>query len=353
MPWPLVKLIPRKTHFGFVRFAYFASFVSVFAVLASFGSMVTAGFRENPIAVYQATPGKPMDRIGVILSHGFNLGIDFTGGTLEEIEAPNPIDVGAVRTALEELNIGEIQVQSFGDPHHALLRFNPTSGTPEQALARVRATIEAVEPGMHVVRTEVVGPKISGELFSSGLISLGLAMLLVMVYIWLRFDFQFGFGAVLSLLHDAILTLGIFSFFRIEFTLPVIAGLLTVIGYSMNDTVVVFDRMRENFRKYKAMPAGQVIDLSINETLSRTMMTVATALLASIALFVYGGETLKPFAICMIFGIVIATYSSIYIAAPALPLVGERPGRPGQRSGGGGKGMMARSAAPDAKKQEG
>jgi preprotein translocase SecF subunit len=154
-----------------------------------------------------------------------------------------------------------------------------------------------------------------------------------------RFDFQFGFGAVLSLFHDAILTLGIFSFFRIDFTLPVIAGLLTVIGYSMNDTVVVFDRMRENFRKYKQMKPGDVIDLSINETLSRTMMTIATVLLASIALYIFGGEAMRPFAICMIFGVIIATYSSVYIAAPALPMFGDRPGRPGP------KGMMARSSA--------
>ena len=146
---------------------------------------------------------------------------------------------------------------------------------------------------------------------------------------------------MLSLFHDAILTLGIFSFFRIEFTLPVIAALLTVIGYSMNDTVVVFDRMRENFRKYKTMPPPEVIDLSINETLSRTLMTIGTVLIASLALYIWGGETMRAFAICMLFGTVVATYSSIYIAAPALPLFGDRPGRPGKRP----TGMMARGAS--------
>ncbi len=328
MPWPLIKLLPRKTNFKFVRFAYFASFGSILAVLLSFGSMFTAGFRENPIAVYEQARGTPIERIGTILSHGFNLGIDFKGGTLEEIESVQPIDVGRLRTVLSELDLGDIQVQTIGgDAGHLEVRFFPPEHGQEAAMQRVRGAVLRVAPEARFTRTEVVGPKVSGELFTSGLTALGLAMLLVMVYIWFRFDFQFGFGAVLSLFHDAILTLGVFSFFRIDFTLPVIAGLLTVIGYSMNDTVVVFDRMRENFRKYKSMASTEVIDLSINETLSRTLMTVATTLMASIALYIFGGEALRPFAICMIFGIVVATYSSIYIAAPALPLVGERPGR--------------------------
>ena len=325
MPWPLIKLVPMKTNIKFVSFAFFASFVSVAAVLGSFVSMFTGGFRENPVAVYEQASGTPIERVGVILSHGFNLGIDFQGGTLLEVEAPRPINLAPVREGLTGLGIGDIQVQAFGDPTHALIRFESTTQTAEQALTSVQAKVKEVIPSVKITRTEVVGPKVSGELFASGLIALGLAMLLVMVYIWIRFGLQFGFGAVLSLLHDTILTLGIFSVFRIDFTLPIIAGLLTVIGYSMNDTVVVFDRMRTNFRKYKKMTAGDVIDLSINETLSRTLVTAMTALLASIALYFFGGETLAGFAICMIFGIVIATYSSIYIAAPALPLVAPRP----------------------------
>lgn len=318
-----------KTNLGFVRFAFFASFVSVAAVLASFASMFTGGFRENPVAIYEQASGSPMDRIGVILSHGFNLGIDFQGGTLIEVGAPKPIDLAPVRERLTGLGIGDIQVQAFGDTTRALVRFESEVEGDQKSLDAVQGALKEVIPDARIVRTEVVGPKVSGELFTSGLIALGLAMLLVMVYIWVRFGLQFGFGAVLSLLHDTILTLGIFSVFRIDFTLPIIAGLLTVIGYSMNDTVVVFDRMRTNFRKYKKMPAGDVIDLSINETLSRTLVTAVTALLASIALYLFGGETLTGFAICMIFGIVIATYSSIYIAAPALPLVApERPTSP-------------------------
>jgi len=340
VPWPLVKLIPKKTHFGFVRFAFFASFASIFLVLASFGSMISAGYRESPVAMYEQASGSPWERVGYILSRGFDLGIDFTGGTLLEIRSTEPIDIGQLREHLSGLNIGEIQVQGFQDPHNAMVRLPPQRTEGDANQQRARAVIEQHVPGVTFGRSEAVGPKVSGELFVNGLISLGLAMLLVMAYIWMRFDFQFGVGAVLSLFHDAILTLGVFSFFRIEFTLPVIAGLLTVIGYSMNDTVVVFDRMRENFRKYKVMKPADVIDLSINETLSRTLMTIATVLLASLALYVFGGETMRPFAICMLFGTVVATYSSIYIAAPALPLFGERPGRPGTKSG-----LRARGAA--------
>ena len=344
MPWPLVKLIPKKTHIRFVRFAFFASFASIFAVLASFGSMVTAGYRENPIEVYQRAEGAPLQRLGVIVSHGFNLGIDFTGGTLVEIDAPEAVDLGAMREALTELNVGEVQVQAFGDPHSALFRLPPRPpGEAEDLMERARSAVAEVVPGVTFGRGEVVSAKVSDELFVSSLISLGLAMLLVMVYIWVRFDLQFGYGAVLSLMHDAILTLGIFSVFRLEFTLPVIAGLLTVIGYSMNDTVVVFDRMRENFRKYKSMPPTEVIDLSINETLSRTLMTIATVLLASASLYDFGGEAMRPCAICMLIGVLVATYYSGYIAAPALPLFGDRPGRPQPKSG-----LMVRSTQQQA-----
>lgn len=341
MAWPLVKLIPKKTHFGFVRFAFFASFASIVLVLLSFGSMISAGFRESPISLYESATGSPLDRAGAVLTRGFNLGIDFTGGTVMEIHATSPIDAERLRHALEELNLGEVQVQGYSDPHNAMVRLPPSRVEGDANLRAARRAIQATVPDVTFGATEAVGPKVSGELFVNSLVSLGLAMLLVMAYIWMRFDFQFGVGAVLSLFHDAILTLGIFSFFRIEFTLPVIAALLTVIGYSMNDTVVVFDRMRENFRKYKAMPPAEVIDLSINETLSRTLMTIGTVLIASGALYVWGGPTMRAFAICMLFGTVVATYSSIYIAAPALPLFGDRPGRPtGPKSG-----LMARGAA--------
>jgi preprotein translocase SecF subunit len=179
----------------------------------------------------------------------------------------------------------------------------------------------------------VVGPKVSEELFAGGLIALGLAIVLMLIYIAFRFEFQFGVGAVFALFHDTILTLGVFSIFRVEFTLTIIAALLTIIGYSMNDTVVVFDRLRENLKKYKKMALADVIDLSTNETLSRTMITSVTALLSAIALWTVGGETLRGFAIAMTFGIVIGTYSSIYVAAPAILLWHSRRGRgPNQES---------------------
>ncbi len=341
MVWPLVKLIPKKTTFGFVRFAFFASFASILLVILSFGSMISAGFRENPITLYEQATGSPWERLGGVLTQGFNLGIDFTGGTVMEIHAQAPIDISTLRHSLEALEIGEVQVQGYSDPHNAMVRLPPQRTEGDANLQAARRAIEATVPNVQFGASEAVGPKVSGELFVNSLISLGLAMILVMAYIWMRFDFQFGVGAVLSLFHDAILTLGVFSFFRIEFTLPVIAALLTVIGYSMNDTVVVFDRMRENFRKYKTMPPSDVIDLSINETLSRTLMTIGTVLLASAALYIWGGPTMEAFAICMLFGTVIATYSSIYIAAPALPLFGDRPGRPSRPP----TGMMARGNA--------
>jgi preprotein translocase SecF subunit len=327
MPWPLIKLLPKKTNFKFVKHATFFAFVSVVLVIASFVSMVTGGFRENPVAIYQTSPGGPMDKIGSILSHGFNLGIDFKGGVSMEVVATSPIDIGKIRDELSGTGIGEIQVQAFGDPNHALVRFQPAPGQENQAIAAVKAEIARVMPNSTIpAAPDFVGPKVSGELFASGLIALGLAMLLMLVYIWFRFELQFGFGAVLALLHDTILTLGLFSAFRIEFTLTIIAAVLTIIGYSMNDTVVVFDRLRENLRKYRKMPVADIIDLSTNETLSRTMVTSLTALLAAVALLVYGGETLEGFAICMIFGILIGTYSSIYVAAPSILLLGARRG---------------------------
>jgi preprotein translocase SecF subunit len=320
MPWPLIKLVPQKTNFRFVRFAAIAGVISVLAVLATFASIVSGGFRENPIALYQNASGGPLEKVGGVLSHGFALGIDFQGGTLIEIDAPSPIDVGALRSSLSDLELGDIQVQLIGGQNSALVRFQAEGVNPTEAVAQVQQHIRSVVPEAQFSRTEVVGPKMSSELLTSGVMALGLAIVLMLVYIWFRFEWQFGIGAVFALFHDTILTLGLFSVFRIEFTLTIIAAVLTIIGYSMNDTVVVFDRLRENLRKYKRMPLKDVIDLSTNETLSRTLVTSVTALLAAVALWVFGGETLRGFAIAMVFGIVIGTYSSIYVAAPALLL---------------------------------
>jgi preprotein translocase SecF subunit len=325
--WPLIKLIPKQTNLKFVSFAVPAGTISLLLVLASFGSMLSAGFRENPIQIYQEAPGGPAEKVGAILAKGFNLGIDFKGGTLVEMEAPAAIDVGAVREQVSGMGLGDVQVQSFGDVNHALIRFeSPEGSNPALVVDQVKAELREVVSGVTFTRTEVVGPKVSGELFTSGLMALGVAILLMLVYIWFRFEWQFGLGAVLGLFHDVILTMGLFSFLRLEFTLTIIAALLTIIGYSMNDTVVVFDRMRENLRKYKKKSLADVVDLSVNETLSRTIMTGVTTLMALGGLMFLGGDSLFGFAFACFFGIVIGTYSSVYVAAPAVLIWGVKRG---------------------------
>jgi preprotein translocase SecF subunit len=327
--WPLIRLLPEKTNFTYVKFAGFAAFLSVAAIITSFASMVTGGLRENPVALYQAAEGAPLERVGAVLGEGFNLGIDFKGGTMLEFEGPNAIDIGAVRAAVEGMELGDVQVQGFSDPRRAQVRYESPAENPAQVAEGVEDRIAAVVPDVHMRAREVVGPKVSDELFSGGLIALGLAILLMLIYIWFRFEWQFGLGGVMALFHDVILTLGLFSVFRLEFTLTIIAALLTIIGYSMNDTVVVFDRLRENLRKFKRMPLSQVVDLSLNETLSRTIITGCTALFALTGLLYFGGAALQGFAIAMIFGIIIGTYSSLYVAAPAILIWGVKRGREG------------------------
>lgn len=329
--WPLIRLLPKKTNFTYVKFARLAAFLSIVAVLASFASMFTAGFRENPIAVFQSTPGTLTDKFNEVFDDSFNFGIDFKGGTLIEFRAPQDVDVEAVRNAVNGLELGEVTVQTMGDASHVQLRYESPAQGAAEAAERVQVAIIGVEPTAEFLARDVVGPKVSGELFTGGLIALGLAILLMLIYIWIRFPWQFGLGGVLALFHDVILTLGLFSIFRFEFTLTIIAALLTIIGYSMNDTVVVFDRMRENLRKFKKMPLGDLVDLSLNETLSRTIITGCTALFALIGLYFVGGEALEGFAIAMIFGIVMGTYSSLYVAAPAVLIWGV--GRPSEKDG--------------------
>jgi preprotein translocase SecF subunit len=272
------------------------------------------------------------------MERGFNLGIDFRGGTSMLIEAPDPIDLEALRGLGGRVQQGSVEVQGTtcrptdSPPYCALLNFESREGGSATVEA-VRAQLPSVAEGARVINVDVVGAKVSEELFSGGLIALGLAILLMLIYIWFRFEWQFGLGGVMALFHDVILTLGLFSIFRFEFTLTIIAALLTIIGYSMNDTVVVFDRLRENLRKYKRMPLGQLVDLSLNETLSRTIITGCTALFALIGLLYVGGEALSGFAIAMIFGIIIGTYSSLYVAAPAILLWGVRRGREGEARG--------------------
>jgi preprotein translocase SecF subunit len=255
-------------------------------------------------------------------------GIDFKGGTVLEIStAPNPVDLGRLRGALAGMNLGDVQVQGFGSPSSAMLRFQtPAGANASQTAEVVRSRIAQNISPVRFVRTDVVGPKVSSELLTKGVLALGGAILLMLIYIWFRFELQFGLGAVAALFHDVFLTFGLITLARIEFNLTAVAAILTIIGYSMNDTVVVFDRFRENLRKYKRMPVAEVIDMSINEMLTRTIITSFTAILALVALAVFGGPSLYGLSIIMLFGILIGTYSSIYIAAPVILLWGVKRG---------------------------
>jgi preprotein translocase SecF subunit len=298
-------------------------------------SIFTGGLRENPVAVYQQTEGSPFVRIGAIMEHGFNLGIDFRGGTSLQIESPTPLDQEALRALGRRVQEGDVEVQGTtcrpqnAPPYCAILNFE-TSPNQSQTVEDIRDGLADISAGARIINVDAVSAKVSEELFSGGLMALGLAILLMLVYIWFRFEWQFGLGAVLGLFHDVILTLGMFSVFRFEFTLTIIAALLTIIGYSMNDTVVVYDRIRENLRKYKRMPLGELVDLSLNETLSRTIITGCTALMALVGLLFLGGEALSGFAIAMLFGIIVGTYSSLYVAAPAILIWGVKRGREGE-----------------------
>lgn len=301
--WPLIKLLPVKTDFQFVRFAKYAAILSAIAVIASLA---------RALIPFEPPCG------------GLSCGIDFKGGTVLELStAPKAVDLGAARAALERMELGDVQVQAFGTPQQAMVRFQtPAGASPAQTVDRVKATLTKALGKVTFVRTDVVGPKVSGELFNAGLLALLLSIGLMLVYIWFRFELQFGVGAVVALFHDVILTFGIIAFARLEFSLTTVAAILTVVGYSMNDTVVVFDRLRENLRKYKRLPLREVIDLSINETLSRTVITGVTAILALAGLAVFGGPTLFGMSIVLMFGIIIGTYSSIYVAAPVILLWG-------------------------------
>ncbi|MDO8409019.1 MAG: protein translocase subunit SecF [Phenylobacterium sp.] len=305
--WPLIRILPVKTNFRFVVFAKYAAVASVLAAIASLF-----------LALYPLTPP----------CGGMNCGIDFKGGTLLEIStAPQAVDLSRVRSELGGLELGDVQVQAFGAPSSALVRFQTPEGeSSEQAIEEVKAALTSALGEVTFAKTEVVGPKVSGELFQNGLMALGFAIALMLIYIWFRFELQFGVGAVVGLLHDVVLTFGLIALFDLEFSLTSIAAILTIIGYSMNDTVVVFDRMRENIRKYKRMPLGELVDLTINETLSRTIITGLTTILALGALAIFGGPTLFGFSVIMIFGVVIGTYSSIYVAAPIILLWGVKRG---------------------------
>jgi preprotein translocase subunit SecF len=258
---------------------------------------------------------------------GMNFGIDFKGGTLIELMAKGPsADVAAVRDTADTLGFGEVEVQEFGDGREISVRVELQPGGEQGQQAVVAKMREAFAGDYDFRRIEVVGPRVSGELVQSGTVGIILSLLAILAYLWFRFEWQFAIGAIVATLHDIVLTIGFFAITQIEFNMTSIAAILTIIGYSLNDTVVVYDRVRETMRKYKRLPIGELLDRAMNETLTRTIITGCSTGLALIALAIFGGEVLKSFSYAMLFGLVVGTYSSVFIAGPILIYLGLKPG---------------------------
>ena len=254
--------------------------------------------------------------VALTLIKGLNFGIDFKGGILIEVRTEGPANIADMRGKLSTLGLGDIALQEFGEPTDVLIRIQRQPGGDAAQQEAVNAVKGALEESVQYRRTEFVGPQVSAELLEDGIMAVSLAMLAILVYIWFRFEWQFGVGAVIALVHDVTTTIGIFALLGFEFNLS--TAVLTIAGYSINDTVVVYDRVRENLRKYKTMPLAELLNLSINNTLSRTLVTSLTTLLALLALFFLGGEVIRDFSFAMIWGVVVGTYSSICIAVPLL-----------------------------------
>jgi preprotein translocase subunit SecF len=256
---------------------------------------------------------------------GLHLGIDFAGGVVMEARTPAQADIPAIRAALAARQVPEEGVQRFGNPDQVLIRIRsqPSADATQLAVTHVREALESVAPGTKILSTEAIGASVSAELFRNGLLALAISLLMILVYIWFRFEWQFAVGAVVTLILDVTKTIGFLAITRFDFDLVMVAAILTVLGYSTNDKVVVYDRVRENLRKYKSMPLRDLIDLSINETLNRTLGTSMTVFLAALPLALFGGQSISGFAWVMLFGIVVGTSSSIGIAAPILLFLGE------------------------------
>jgi len=261
--------------------------------------------------------------LGLFFAKGLNYGVDFKGGSMVELQANDGVaDVAALRDKLGSLGLGGGQIQSFGGPSDVLIRIEEQPGGEVAQQAGLKKVIDAVGSGYTQRRVEVVGPAVSSELRTTGLIAVVCGILAIVAYVWFRFEWQFAVGAVVALSHDVLVVVGIFSLFQFEFDLSTVAALLTILGYSVNDTVVVSDRIRENLRKYKRMELNELLNLSINETLSRTILTGVTAIAVLISLYIFGGEVIRNFNFTMLVGVIIGTYSSIFIAAPLLGYLG-------------------------------
>ncbi len=299
-----LRLVPQNTSFDFFhRWKFWIGLSSLMMVLSLVAALVL----------------------------GLNFGIDFRGGTTIRTDSPTPVNVAVYRQAIEPLGLGDISIAEVNDPTFrddqfvAQVRIQSQDGeeaVSEEVITSVQNVLRGVAPDISFPAIESIGPKVSGELIQSAILAVIAALFVVLIYIWLRFEWQFAVGAVAALFHDVLITIGVFAVLQIKFDLAIIAALLTIVGYSLNDTVVVFDRVRENLRKYKKKALSEVLNLSINETLSRTFMTSVTTLIALISLFVLGGDVIRGFVFAMILGVIFGTYSSIFVATATLLWLG-------------------------------
>jgi len=290
----LLKLVPDATNIHFLKWRNLAMVVSIILIIAS---------------------------IALVVQRGLNLGVDFVGGQMVRVTFEQPVELDALRKTVGALGQGEPTVQQFGSPNDVSIRMplpEGDEGAANEAATRLKTAISTQYPGVTFGSVDTVSGKVSGVLFRTGAISMALAMAAISIYIWLRFEWQFGIGALFALVHDVALTFGFFALTQLEFDLNSVAAVLTIIGYSLNDTIVVYDRVRENLRKYRKMEIIPLLDLSVNETLARTIMTSLTMIIALVCLLVWGPEVIFGFTAAMLLGIFIGTYSSIYMAAPIL-----------------------------------
>lgn len=303
MAWRL-KLVPEHTSIDFFRWQWLTFGGSFFLMAAT---------------------------VVIVAVMGLNYGIDFRGGTTIRTESTTPVDVGAYRGALEtggfeDVSISEVFDPSFrADQHVAMVRIAPVDGAEsvtEEVITQVEEALRAVDPAITFPSVESVGPKVSSELIWQAVMAIVLACAGIMAYVWMRFEWQFALGTVVALLHDVVVTVGVFSLFQLKFDLSIVAALLTILGYSVNDTVVIFDRLRENLAKYKQMPLRDLMNLTANETLSRTIMTATTTLIALTVLFIFGGDVIRGFVFAMLFGVFIGTYSTLYVAKNIVLILG-------------------------------
>ena len=292
-----LRLVPEETNINFIGGRFFAFGLSAILIVAS---------------------------IFLVATRGLNFGIDFTGGTVIEIQTEEALDLGVLRSELNALELGAISIQEFGAPDDLLIRLPQQQsvdddGTAQKAaIDKVRASLDEKYAPVDYRRIEFVGPQVGEELKRQGALAVLFSLFGILAYVWFRFEWQFGVASIVALAHDSALTIGLFALTQMEFNLSTVAAILMIAGYSINDTVVVFDRIRENLRKYKKKPLDELFNLSVNQTLARTLMTSVTTLLALIALYVFGGEVIRGFIYALIFGIGVGTYSSIFVAAPLL-----------------------------------